>query len=650
MDGSFDSEGLTSGTTDIRGVKRKIEQTDPMTDAASVSFRCSPASPVNGSPSVSTSKTTPSPVKVAEITGNWLRTVISPLPSKPSSKLEQILVVHGESIVDEVIRRANILVTALFPTSRLEQRFITSLYRVNLIESSWSEQRRSEALKLYYRILEAVCESEAQKLNTNDLSRLLANERFHRCLLACSAELVTAAQTGISTLLPAVFERTGITAFDLSKVIGIFIVHEPSLPRELRRHLNSLEEQLLESMVWEKGSSLYDSLIVARPALSDEIHRLGLLAAPMPSIDTIALHYSVSHGGFPYPTILQNHNLSPVKDRNTTTRQKGACSEHGDKALNHISPKSPKIDSPLAFRGLQSQPELASPSLQNATLSPKQSNAQHGGVACSDTAISILFSKHCFASQMTKLAAIRIQYTAERLKLSQKFREKIYFLFQRILTQRPSLFFNRHIDQIIICCFYAVVSKVELTFKQIIGNYRKQPHCRSQFFLFVSSNHEKNGGQDVGIFAFYNKIFLPSVESLLDILHAESPKQVPEKNTDDFPSLHQMSPFPSLPDFSPKKLSPSQNVYLSPLRPSKKDTLNSNVMTKSYYALVGEIIRPYESPSKQLSAINKCLNRAPKARCMLKFDNVDAVMISDSVVAKSLCLQNNYSASSGVMP
>lgn len=107
--------------------------------------------------------------------------------------------------------------------------------------------------------------------------------------------------------------------------------------------------------------------------------------------------------------------------------------------------------------------------------------------------------------------------------------------------------------------FALQVSKVELTFKQIIGNYRKQPHCRSQFFLFVSSNHEvylfvhlyiffsqpypsgspsslivlgqKNGGQDVGIVAFYNKIFVPSVESLLDILHAESPKQVPENNT-----------------------------------------------------------------------------------------------------------------------
>lgn len=52
----------------------------------------------------------------------------------------------------------------------------------------------------------------------------------------------------------------------------------------------------------------------------------------------------------------------------------------------------------------------------------------------------------------------------------------------------------------------------------------------------------------------------------------------------------------------------------------------------------------------QTSRISSAFLRAPKARCMLKFDNVDAVMISDSVVAKSLCLQNNYSASSGVMP
>ncbi|KAJ0054641.1 hypothetical protein Pint_02488 [Pistacia integerrima] len=81
-------------------------------------------------------------------------------------------------------------------------------------------------------------------------------------------------------------------AFDMSKVIESFIKHEDSLPRELKRHLNSLEK-LLESMVWEKGSSLYNPLIVAKPSLSDEIKRLNLLADPMPSLDEIAMSNQV---------------------------------------------------------------------------------------------------------------------------------------------------------------------------------------------------------------------------------------------------------------------------------------------------------------------------------------------------------------------
>jgi retinoblastoma-like protein 1 len=90
-------------------------------------------------------------------------------------------------------------------------------------------------------------------------------------------------------MFPAVLESTGLTAFDLSKIIENFVRHEETLPRELKRHLNSLEEQLLESMAWEKGSSLYNSLIVARPSLASEINRLGLLAEPMPSLDELVV-------------------------------------------------------------------------------------------------------------------------------------------------------------------------------------------------------------------------------------------------------------------------------------------------------------------------------------------------------------------------
>lgn len=238
-------------------------------------------------------------------TATWLRTVIDPLPSKHSPELEKFLSSCDRDVTADVIRRAQIILEAIFPSpsgpgstpaeeclaagAEAEGGSSVSLQSSNLMDNKWAEQRRSEALKLYYRVLQAMCVAESQILRGSNLTSLLTNERFHRCMLACSAELVLAThKTTATVLFPAVLERTGIMAFDLSKVIESFIRHEDSLPQELRRHLNSLEERLLESVVWEKGSSMYNSLTVARPALSAEINRLGLLADPMPSLDAIA--------------------------------------------------------------------------------------------------------------------------------------------------------------------------------------------------------------------------------------------------------------------------------------------------------------------------------------------------------------------------
>ncbi|KAI8004626.1 Retinoblastoma-related protein 1 [Camellia lanceoleosa] len=49
------------------------------------------------------------------------------------------------------------------------------------------------------------------------------------------------------------------------------------------------------------------------------------------------------------------------------------------------------------------------------------------------------------------------------------------------------MFFNHHIDQIILYCFHVVpkISQLRLTFKEIIFNYRKQPQCKPQAFRSV---------------------------------------------------------------------------------------------------------------------------------------------------------------------
>ncbi|THG20887.1 hypothetical protein TEA_010088 [Camellia sinensis var. sinensis] len=315
-------------------------------------------------------------------------------------------------------------------------------------------------------------------------------------------------------LFPAVLERTGITAFDLSKIIGSFIRHEKSLPRELKRHLNSLEERLLESMVWEKDSSMYNSLTVARPALSAETNHLCLLAEPMPSLDAIAMHMNFTCGSLPCVLSLQKNEISLVKDR----------------LLAFNTPKS----------------KLPPPALQSAFASPTRPNHGAGGETCAETAINVFFSK-----------------------------------------QSPS----------------------EISYQWLI-----MLTCLDQ------TGYDYFPGQC-----------------------PRSPK---------------ISPFPSLPDMSPKKVSAMRNVYVSPLRSSKMDALISNG-SKSYDACVGESIPLQENvffaTAKRrrkwsVSRRQYLLRRNRKLRGILNFDEVDVGLVSDSLVTNNLCLQNGSCASSSGAP
>ncbi|KAL5570586.1 hypothetical protein UlMin_027161 [Ulmus minor] len=652
-DSLLGSGSLSGGAMNITGVKRKFDSiaSPTKTVTSPLSPHRSPASHANGIPGSANSKIAATPVSTAMTTAKWLRTVISPLPAKPSPELERFLKSCDKDVTNDVIRRAQIILEAIFPSSALGDGCGTgNLQTANLMDKIWAEQRRLEALKLYYRVLEAMCRAEAQILHATNLTSLLTNERFHRCMLACSSELVLATHKTVTMLFPAVLERTGITAFDLSKVIESFIRHEESLPRELRRHLNSLEERLLESMVWEKGSSMYNSLIVARPALSAEINRVGLLAEPMPSLDAIALHVNFSCGAVPPVSSLQKHETSPGQngDMRSPKRQ---CTDYRSVLVERNSFTSPVKDRFLALNNLK--PKL--PPLQSAFASPTRPNPGGGGETCAETGINVFFGK------IIKLAAVRINGMVERLQLSPEIRESVYCLFQQILGQRTSLFFNRHIDQIILCCFYGIakISQLSLTFREIINNYRKQPHCKHQVFRSVfihRSSAHRNGRlvQDhVDIIAFYNEVFIPAVKPLLVELRPAGTNtkvnRVPEVNNNNdaqCPGSPKVSPFPSLPDMSPKKVSAAHNVYVSPLRSSKMDALISH-SSKSYYACVGESTHAYQSPSKDLTAINNRLNGNRKRS--LNYD-VDVGLVSDSMVANSLCLQNGSSVSSSGAP
>lgn len=593
----------------------------------------SPSSPANGG-SIKIVQMTP--VTSAMTTAKWLRDVISSLPDKPSSKLEEFLSSCNMDLTSDVVKRVSIILEAIFPTKSIDRGTSIGLNCANAFDIPWAEARKMEASKLYYRVLEAICRAESQNNNVNNLTPLLSNERFHRCLIACSAELVLATHKTVIMMFPAVLESTGLTAFDLSKIIENFVRHEETLPRELKRHLNSLEEQLLESMSWEKGSSLYNSLVVARPSLSTEINSLGLLAEPMPSLDGIVARQSIHPDGLPPTPSKRRPSAGP--DGNCYPQSpKRLCTESRNSLVEHNSQTPPPKQSQTGLSILKAKYHP----LQATFASPTVSNPVSGNEKCAVVGVQIFFSK------ILKLAAIRIRNLCERLR-HEELTVSVYNIFKQILDQQTALFFNRHVDQIILCCLYGVakVSQLSLTFKEIVNNYKREPQCKPEVFrsIFVGSTN-RNGGfgsRHVDIIVFYNQVFVPTVKPLLVALMPSSTRPEDKRNTNSqIPGSPKSSPFSNLPDMSPKKVSSSHNVYVSPLRQTKMDALLSP-SSRSFYACIGESTQAFQSPSKDLAAINSRLNYPTRRiNTRINFD-----MVSDSVVAGSLGQPNGGSASS----
>eukprot|EP00250_Pteridium_aquilinum_P015746 c22740_g1_i1 orf=465-3686(-) len=585
-----------------------------------------------GSPRPSPMKTNsykmppPTPISSTMTSAKWLRTVIAPLSPEPSPSLLRFFQSCDFDITKQVKSRAQVLLEAIFSSEKKISWGVSGgMSGLAALDSSWAEQRRLEALKLYYRVLGFMCQAESQRLHCENLSALLVNERFHRCMLACSAELVLATYKTVSLNFPAVLEPTGITAFDVWKVIESFVRHEDTLPRELKRHLNSIEEKILEKLAWEKGSSFYNSLIIAKPNLQGEIYRLGLLAEPMPSLEALHSRYQLLDGG-----LLGDKKgilYSPMKLMTSTGSLLGTPASLEKVGLDFLSPvKSSSTFPPMKSR-LQQAP------LQSAFASPQRPSHVGGGETCAETVVDI------FLQKALKLAAIRIKILCESLKQPKYVMEDVYKTVQHILFSETSLFFKRHIDQILLCSMYGVckVKQLKVTFKEIIQHYKQNPHdsyiYRTVFFNLPSARPLK-GGQGTGdIISFYNAIFVPAIKGFLMQLNESAVATTPTtedagKPESKVPGSPGPSPFSSLPDMSPKKVSEKHNVYVSPLRSSKIEPLRAP-SSRSLYACVGESTHAFQSPSKDLAEINNRVNN----RHLGRLDFGDAGLVSDSLVA-----------------
>uniref|UniRef100_A0A493TKS5 RB transcriptional corepressor 1 n=1 Tax=Anas platyrhynchos platyrhynchos TaxID=8840 RepID=A0A493TKS5_ANAPP len=241
---------------------------------------------------------------------------------------------------------------------------------------------------------------EEQRLSVHNFSKLLNDNIFHTSLLACALEVVmstyvrTASQSDGSSAetdlsFPWILNVFDLKAFDFYKVIESFIKVEPSLTRDMIKHLERCEHRIMESLAWQSDSPLFDLIKQSkeREGQTDQPEPASTLNVPLQHNHTAADLY-----------------LSPVR-----------------------SPKKKASGHP---HSATSNPD-AQPAASSQSQKPQKS-----------TSLS-LFYKKVYLLAYNRLHTLFFRLLSEHPDLE----HLIWTLFQHTLQNEYELMRDRHLDQ-----------------------------------------------------------------------------------------------------------------------------------------------------------------------------------------------------------
>ncbi|XP_034644211.1 retinoblastoma-like protein 2 isoform X2 [Trachemys scripta elegans] len=208
--------------------------------------------PLTGRKYIKESNPHVTPVSIATYNLSRLHTMLTGLKNAPSENLEQILRACSRDPSQSIAKRVKEMYEVYCQCTQSEGEF-----------SNFSKDNAGKHFRLaevlYYKVLESVIEQERRRLGDTDLSAILEQDVFHRSLLACCLEIITFSYKPPGTF-PFITEIFDVPVYHFYKVIEIFIRAEDGLCREVVKHLNHIEEQILESMAWKRESPLWDRI------------------------------------------------------------------------------------------------------------------------------------------------------------------------------------------------------------------------------------------------------------------------------------------------------------------------------------------------------------------------------------------------------
>ncbi|XP_064888770.1 retinoblastoma-like protein 1 isoform X3 [Columba livia] len=500
-----------------------------------------PSTPLTGRRYLREKEAVITPVASATQSVSRLQNMVAGLKNAPSEQLIAIFESCARSPVGSVMSRVKEIGETFcrsYTQSTAEQPGSHIDFAVN---------RFKLAEILYYKILETIMVQETRRLHGKDLTALLEQDVFHRSLMACCLEIVLFAYSSPRTF-PWIIEVLDLRPFHFYKVIEVLIRSEEGLSRDMVKHLNSIEEQILESLAWTRDSALWSALQASEnkvPTCEEVIFPsnfeasnggVGLGHLPMMPISPI-IHPRVKEVRTDLSGSLRR-DVQPLSPISVHERYSSPTAGSAKRRLfGDDSPKEMQMEKILTEGTKLTISPASSIAAENMSVSPGQTvltmttatvpgkmgqkvtvplhgiASDMGGITL--IPISMNFGQPCkvevqvnqapelhlsaaskprrtgslalFYRKVYHLASVRLRDLCLKLDVSNDLRRKIWTCFEFTLVHCADLMKDRHLDQLLLCAFYimAKVTKEERTFQDIMKSYRNQPQANSHVYRSV---------------------------------------------------------------------------------------------------------------------------------------------------------------------
>ncbi|XP_015604539.1 retinoblastoma-like protein 1 isoform X2 [Cephus cinctus] len=366
---------------------------------------------------------------------------------------------------------------------------------------------------LYYKLLEMILNDEKRRKPNCDIINLLSNEIFHRCLFACCLEIVIYSYNS-DKVFPWILTALNLDAYHFYKVIEIIVRDEEGLSRDVVKHLNLIEETILESLAWRSESPLWTVIGNAEGGVpsNEEVTLSGNAdtfdpnTPGQPVLRRIALDRGTQHDIQQSPISSASERFqSPVVASGVAKKRLFPDSRISGQSILRVggqsvlSPKVVTIDGNQRILLTLPDHQIAIPKtstlqgcgapIQSSTVNREQAKPRRTG------SLALFFRK------FYNLSSIRMQDLCKSLDIvDEEMKKKIWTIFEYSIKDRTHLMKDRHLDQILMCAVYVIckLAKMERnTFTEIMRCYRLQPQAESHIYRSVLiDKNETNGNSE----------------------------------------------------------------------------------------------------------------------------------------------------------